>query len=256
MKFLMKLNKHAPKLLTIGACLGTAVTSVLSFRAGVKSADDIKQMKEDLARCETNEQRRTVVVNGTKVILTKSAPSIASAVATMALSTGALSASNTQLSNMTKVAEASIGRTASLYGAVKDKYGEQAANKLMAKSSVSKVKLEPEDKRYIIDAGGDTRCCIDFFNVDFISTRQDVDLALRHLACQCDQENGVTATDLLHLLGIYNNIGAADCICWHTGHLTRDNQGYPKLPIEVTTIERDGQPCYNIYFIDYTLRRY
>lgn len=256
MKFLATLTKHAPKLLTIGAIAGTITTGVLSFKAGVKSSDDIKQMKEDLARSETREEKRFIVVDGFKHIIPNLVPAGVAGLLSVACSAGSLKISDVHLKNITKVAEAAIGSRSALYDAIKDKYGEPAANKLMAKSSASKIELKPEDRRYIIDTGGDTRCCIDFFNVDFISTRQDVDLALRHLACQCDQENGVTGTDLLHLLGIYDNIGAADCICWHTGHLTKDNEGYPKLPIEVTTIERDGQPCYNIYFIDYALRRY
>lgn len=256
MKFLKTLSRHAPKLLTIAACAGTVTTGVFAFKAGVNSSDIIKQTKEDLANCNSSEERRKILIDGGKQVALKLIPTGISTALTIACGAGALSASGIQLKNMTKIAEAGMARAGSLYNVLKEEYGEPKANKLMAKASSKKLELEPTAERYIVDAGGDIRCCVEFFNADFISTQQDVDLALRHLACQCDQENGVTGTDLLHLLGYFENVGAADCICWHPAHLTKDINGYPKLPIETTTIMRDGQPCLNIYFLDYSLRRY
>lgn len=241
--------KHSPKILTVTSGICTVATGVLAFKAGTKSSKIIEEMKEDIRDCP--EDKRGIILDGAKRMAPHIIPPIITCIAGVACAGKAQSINAKRLLDISSVAAMSAAQLGDLNKELKEEDKMKLANKAVEK----RLNMTPETQHYILDAGGDVYCSIPYLNVDFVSDYETVNQAIENLAFKCANRGGVTGTDLLELLGIYDYVGPSDIFYWSSADL--DNcTGCPKLPIETTTVMRYDKPCLAIYFRDYNVKKY
>lgn len=204
-------KKNAPALLTT-FCVGSIFTTgVLSFKAGVKSADDLRDNKEAYDRAKRNddkEKQRTIIFERAKIIGKNSWPAavsgatgIASAVASNYISNKRI----TLLSAGLAVAERAI------------KENEEAIERAFGEDGNEKVRKAKAEKRYEdqpvnmtgeqIDAHFDSNhtypCRISFDGTQFFSNAGDVREAINLVRSRMLGGQGfVSVNDFKEALGL------------------------------------------------------
>lgn len=257
---LMKIGRlvvrHGPKILTVSSGVLTIATAVLSFKAGAKTSEIMEDTKEQLNNCEP-EDRKEIILSGVK----QAAPHIIlpamTCMASIACAGKAQSINTKRILDLTQIAAFSTSQLNDISSVLK----EEDKLKLRDKAVTKHLNEKPINDHYILDAGGDVYCSIPYLNVDFMSTYEDVGVALKNLSYKCDNEGGVTATDLLIALGYYEPIGIADHIYWTPSDLCMmvdkfDDLAYPMLPIRTTTVIRYDVPCLAIIFDHFNVKKY
>ncbi|MBP5598430.1 MAG: hypothetical protein J6Y02_23890 [Pseudobutyrivibrio sp.] len=249
MTFGKLLVKHSPKILTVASGVCTVATGVLSFRSGVKSSKIIEDMRKDIQVHPENKKK--IILDGTKKMAPHVIPPIITCVTGIACAGKAQSINTKRLLDISSVAAMSVAQLGDLNRELKEEDKIKLANKAVEK----RLNMTPETQHYILDAGGDVYCSIPYLNVDFVSDYETVNQAIENLAFKCANSGGVTGTDLLELLGIYDYVGPSDIFYWTTANLD-SSSGIPVLPIETTTVMRYNKPCLAIYFRDYNVKKY
>lgn len=256
MKEIMKTAKafeerNRPTILAGIAIVGVWVTAYMSYKAGIKAKDIVKDAKDDFKEAEDRNEKMSVAKNTVK----KMAPVVLPSIVSGGVTTACMVLSHQEHAKRLATVSAAYAVTDAAYREFKNKLEEvdkakaQRTRELISKDKVDNLDIPDDDTLIEKTKGGNVLCYDEYTDKLFYSSSEAISQAALAISYRIQSEMWISLNEFRYELGL-KPCKMGDDLGWNV-----DNIDKGRIPIYYTAIlTDDNRPCLALHY-DVELRK-